>query len=276
MDFLYINLKGADERQQFLEHNFKQNFPAHRQNLHRVEAVNTTQVAQECIPGKLHSAAKGCFLSHVRAAEIAARFPTHVMIMEDDILFSPKSEATIHAALQMLADREWDLLFTDICTPHPVVMVYLFQLRRKLVKDQSCQLLNLKGIGFAGSTGYVVNRQSQAKFHAILRQCHSLDVPLDLYIRDQVDRGCLTAVAVFPYATSLSHFADASQVSAGDGSIPELAWNCFRRLMWIDAHPELVVQSLRSLGEHCQDPDASAFAQILKTLLAADCIDKWP
>jgi GR25 family glycosyltransferase involved in LPS biosynthesis len=271
MDCIYINLDEQAARRQSLESNFHQVCPDW--HINRVPAVSATQIECEGIPGKLRNNEKACFLSHVKALEFALTLPDHVLIAEDDILFGETSAALIERAIATLS-ADWDIVFTDVCITGVHAMIELFQLRRMLTAQNGFRLVNLKGVSFAAATSYVVNTKSKLKIRDLLLTHRPLDTPLDLFIRQLVNEESLNACVLFPFATSLSDHADASQVQVGDGRLTDLVWNSFRRAMWIQRDLDRVELTLKAIQPRIYEKGSAVLSKIVGALLSGNLTPK--
>jgi GR25 family glycosyltransferase involved in LPS biosynthesis len=270
MDCIFINLRVATERRKTVERNISESRFPPAWKFRRLEACDADHVMREAVPGKIRNSEKGCFLSHIKALKLAGDNPAHVLIAEDDTLFSTKTTAAIQSGLDSLRSKSWDILFTDMAVPMAPDMVHFFLLRRELRAASRQILVDLKQIVFAGSTCYIVNGAAKPKLRALFSATSSFDRPYDLYLRDLIWKGELQAYCIFPYATSLAATADTTQnhLDMQEIQIRNLTWNCFRRLMWIGADPEEVATSLANISTAMNDRQTSVFAKLLETALA--------
>jgi GR25 family glycosyltransferase involved in LPS biosynthesis len=263
MHCIYINLDSQIERRQFVEQNFAKFMPS-GWTLHRYSAFDASRKA-ELPEGKLRDSEKACFLSHVGALEQALTLPgNEVLILEDDVYFGPNSARLISEALSMVPPA-LEVLFTDVCVIAPEDMVNLFLLRRTYEQERTVKLLNLSKIVFAGATAYLVRKSSCAKLIRALKNLPRLDLPYDLVLRQWIAQHQLSAYAIFPFATSLSYYADSSQIQPKESEINEICWNAFRRLVCVDASMECG-QALRTIYQsHPEfvDPAARMFGEIM-------------
>ena len=268
MDCLYINLSTQTERRAFLEKNFADNkLPGWR--LSRLEAVDGSVVARESIDGSLSDNAKACFLSHRKAITESLNSPGHVLILEDDALFGKESCKRIQNAIASIPDGKWDLIYTDICFASVYLMIELFVARRKLDANQQSVFLELRKSPFAGSTAYVVNRNSKAKVLDIVNSAGTLDVPYDLYLEQRIHKSEFEARVIFPFPTSLSEFADRSAIQSEDkAAADDVIWNAFRRLVWAERDIDQVAQALERIEVSRLDAETIAFSKILTGQLA--------
>jgi hypothetical protein len=115
------------------------------------------------------------------------------------------------------------------------LMFELLKVRRDLCKRNiDVELMNLRGVEFAGSTAYIVNGKSKRKIHDILSTYKNIDLPYDLFLRQLCHSGALKIFALFPFVTTVSDFGDGSQIKAESVNPIELAWNMFRKMIWTE------------------------------------------
>ena len=234
MDCFYINLESATERRQRIE----ENFAAHKKlgwTLARFPAVDKTYVAAHGIPGDTKPGEKGCFLSHQLLMESRLGDDETYLIMEDDAQFGVRTCTLVDVVLKRNRHLDWDILYTDVCIPNVVNMFELLKYRRELRKKKiEVAFMDLNGVGFAGTTAYLVNGKSKRKVRDALASYRPIDLPYDLFLRQQVHSGALKIFSLFPFVTTLSDYSDASQIKAADAEPIETAWNMFRKMIWME------------------------------------------
>jgi GR25 family glycosyltransferase involved in LPS biosynthesis len=266
----YINVDQAVERKNFLEQNYRQFMPP-EWSCSRVSAVTPEQLSPlNQSQAYISLNERACFASHVRALDQSLANEQPVLILEDDALFGPQSFQIIRDCLQGLQNTEWDILYTDVCIPHPSAMLEFFQLRKVLIGESRWQLFDLSQINYAGATAYVINGRSKQKIHALCKGLPQLSLPYDLQLRQWVQTKILKAFTVFPFATTLSTYAESSQIQSSEGQIIDQAWNNFRRLIWVgaDALPQVdLVDAQTRLVLH-SDARSERMAAIMATVLA--------
>lgn len=274
MQCVLINLDSQPERRHRVETAFAQ----HRLDgwtLQRLPAVDTRQVEQQNIQGSISPAEKGCYLSHMVALNHSMQTAGHLMIIEDDVLFNQSSFTAIETALGMASQFEWDILFTDVCVPHIPSMVELYAQRQELIRRGQCQLIPLDKILFAGSTAYIVNAQSKGRLLQSLTECQSLDLPYDIALRRLVYAKRLKGFVAFPFPTSLSDLANESQIQHDQNSkVADVAWNAFRRLVWLGGSPSTAMRELNHIEENYFDPECMVFSKILGCMLSVNFVAK--
>ena len=273
MECFYINLEEQTARRTSVESNFRDACPP-GWSMSRIPAVSTRDVERQEVQGSLRPAEKACFLSHLKALEHGLTRAGHVLIAEDDILFGTESAPLIERAVSAALDTSWDVIYTDVCITGVHAMIELFQLRRALAAQQGSRLINLKGISFAAATSYVVNHRSKHKVYDLLRDHHPLNIPLDLLLRQQIHDGKLNACVVFPFATSLSRYADDSQVQVGTGCLTDLVWNSFRRAMWVERDLDVVETTLNAIEPCTYRQDAAVLSKIVAAVLSGALASK--
>jgi GR25 family glycosyltransferase involved in LPS biosynthesis len=269
MECLYINLDGAHVRRAALEANFAA-CKGPGWSLKRMRAVEVGDIARNLPPGRIRDVEKAVYLSHTRAVETTLPATGHALIVEDDALFGPESCERIDSACAAFPEDAWDMLFTDITFVEAHVMTRFFSIRRELAKSGEEMLIPLREFAFTGASSYVVNRRFRERWLELLRAQAPLDMPIDLYMRAQVQAGNVRAFVTFPFVTSLTAEGDLSQYQPGDAAVTDTVWNAFRRFCWLHRDIGAALAPVERLGEDFTDPEARAFA----TLLGAALSDK--
>lgn len=260
----YINLDSATDRRASVERNVAEHLPAHWR-VERFAAID--KATARAWPGSSRDADKACGLSHRGVIERSLQHDGHAMVLEDDVLFGPRSAANIESALASLPDGSWDLLYTDICVPHLQSMLELLQFRRQLVAAGQATFLDLAQMQFAGATAYIVHRDAKARVLALFDRQRSLEQPYDLFLRDRFAARELTGRVVFPFPTSLSEHAESSSIQDA-GGLADFVWNAFRRLVWADRDLALVSSQLARAPADALDEEAQIAARILALQLS--------
>lgn len=266
----YINLEMAVERRNFLEQNYHQYMQADWP-LTRISAITPERLLPvDPDQSNISVNERACFVSHVAALEQGLAGNGHVMILEDDVLFGPQSPQILRDCLKGLENSEWDILYADVCIPNPTAMLEFFQVRKVLMGESRWQLFDLSRINYAGATAYVINEKSKQKIHDLCKGLKQLSLPYDLQLRQWVQTKILNAFVVYPFATTLSAYAERSQIQSTEGQIIDQAWNNFRRLNWVGAEktpqPDLVDAQTRNVLH--SDARSERMAAIMATVLA--------
>lgn len=154
-------------------------------------------------------------------------------------------------------------------------MVEIFLQRRQLIRAGQCRLLPLNKIVFAGSAAYVVNAESKEKLLNIFGSNGRLDVPYDLAIRQLVYAKQVNGFVALPFPTSLSEYAESSSIQkSGEGKIADVAWNAFRRLVWLGGSTDQASVSLDRIPEVYFDSESQVFSKILECMLSPNFVNK--
>jgi GR25 family glycosyltransferase involved in LPS biosynthesis len=211
------------------------------------------------VKGRLRDAEKACFLSHSFTLGIHRDFQAPILILEDDAKFGPLSCFAIEAAVARAEQLgPWDILFTDLITPLPQTMTKLAELRSGWQSLGPPELLDLKSLCFAGSTAYVVHPRAIDRLFDALNSLDELNTPYDLLLRRFIHQGSLRAWAAFPFPTTVRPHLQGSSIQMASDERANVAWDSFRRLMWLHTSEEdasldaeLIAQHFKiSLGDH--------------------------
>lgn len=260
----YINLEAATARRVSVERNVAEHLPPHWR-VERFAAIDTA--AARARPGSLRDPDKACNLSHRGVIERSLQHDEHVMVLEDDVLFGPRSAANIESAVASLPEGSWDVLYTDICVPELQSMLELIRFRRQLIATGQATFLDLAQMQFAGATAYIVNRNAKTKLLAMIDRQRSLDQPYDLFLRDRFAARELNARVMFPFPTSLSEHADASSIQTA-GGLTDYVWNAFRRLVWADRDLAQVKRLLDAKPADAADDEAELAGRLVALQLS--------
>jgi GR25 family glycosyltransferase involved in LPS biosynthesis len=234
MDCFYINLDSAEDRKLHIE----KNFAACKKpgwTLTRFQAIDKAYVKRNNIAGAAQSAEKACFLSHQILMGQHLGDEKSYLIMEDDAAFGARSCTLIDTLLERIEHLDWDILFTDCCIANMLTMFELVKRRRDLgEKKIDIEVMDLRGIEFAGSTAYIVNGKSKRKVHKALSAYTNVDLPYDLFLRQLSQSGALNVHSMFPFVTTVSDYCDDSQIKTAGPNPVEWALNMFRKMIWIE------------------------------------------
>ncbi len=272
MECIYINLDSALARRNNLEHNFN----AHKKagwNLSRFSAINTDNVKENNIVGKIRPAEKACFLSHTSliTKHLNDKYP--ILVLEDDAIFGDQTCEVIDKFVSDSSNVDWDIIFTDLCVPNLLTMINLMNVRQELASKKQISLIHLnkeKNIVYAGATAYLVNPKSGKKILDLFESENSLDLPYDLYLRRLVDENKINAYVIFPFATSLSVDADLSLLHGDNRAATDITHNAFRRLIWLDRDLPSVLPTLNKLNQDYCDDESLLFGILLGVITSAN------
>ena len=266
MEYSFINLDSCVERKRFVESNFSS--AANKQkNITRIDAVDTAYIATHKVAGILRDNEKACYLSHCKAIEASITHNDHVFIAEDDVLFCERSTQVTETVINSIKSSAWDVIYTDICFPHLDIMLDLFVRRRVFDQDSKIHLINLVNKRFTGATAYIINKASKQKVLDLLRT-NSIDTPIDLALRQLFHAKKIKGHALFPFTTSLSMYAENSQIQAEDDLVPDFLFNAFRRLVWLGRDIDTALATVDKIDPSIYQPDSDAFCVLLRGLFS--------
>ena len=236
-DGYYINLASATARRKLLEQNVRDCNLSSEISLRRFEGIVPNAIQNEewhrYLPN-FSAGHLGCLLSHKECIRLKRFSPHegHLLIVEDDVVFSPRTERYLHQAVEKLSDRDWDIFYTDLIVEQEDDKKQLFWAKQR-IPENNFYLIDLHRFAFTGLTSYIVNKNSVWKMYEMLSRIDPMTKLIDWHIKEYVNNGFLKAFTIFPFITSLSPEAENSTI---DGGIPLSHYNNkFRRLVWIDA-----------------------------------------
>ena len=267
MECFYINLASATERRERIERSFASNRKP-GWSLTRVDAITTDNVEKHQVPGRIRAAEKACLLSHTLALGLNKGSGQPFLVLEDDAEFGPETCFAIEAAAEKAKHLgNWDLIFTDVITPMPQDMMRLAIERMRYKSNSAPSLLSLRGMCFAGTTAYLVNPNSVDRLYNSLKELSSMELPYDLLLRNWVSSGQVFAYAAFPFLTTVRVGPQDSSVQLKGDYKANLAWDSFRRSMWIHASSEDTHANLSHLANQIESPSALSIALSLAIAL---------
>jgi GR25 family glycosyltransferase involved in LPS biosynthesis len=271
MHVFYINLDRDADRRHFFESNFKEN-NKHDWPCTRVSAIDKRTVADGPYAATMSKGAVGLSMTHRRTVQDSIKVEGHVMIAEDDILFGASTQDLLLRCIANVDPKKWDIMFTDICIPRVVDMLHMSVLRRDAGANHTT--IDLRNVTFAGTTGLVINKDSKNKYLRLLHDRALFSMPIDMLIADYTRKGLLNSVCTFPFVTSLSKYADSSEIQVGDVTVENQLWNAFRRATWVENRPDEVAASLDSMPAGLADPGSLVVARIVSSLLINESLKK--
>jgi GR25 family glycosyltransferase involved in LPS biosynthesis len=267
MECVYLNMDHQVARRKLLEDNFAAcKLPDW--HLTRIPAVGIDEVARQGIPGRLREIEKAVILSHCKALAHVMLDPGHTLILEDDALLGPLSCERIQSAAGVFPEEAWDLILTDVSIVEAHAMVRLFSVHRELAKSGEEMLIPLRDFFFSGTSSFLVNRRFKSRMLQLLRSQPSMDLPIDLFLRELIAKGEVRAFFTFPFVTSLSGFGDDSQTQLKDTEVTDMVWNTFRRFMWLHRDIDSAIAPVEQLGADFVDAETQAFIKLVGAALS--------
>lgn len=267
MHTFFINLSGERSRRSVLEANFNLHAPKYW-SLHRVDAVTCADVESQQIPGEIRDVEKACYLSHVKALSQACDINGHGYILEDDAHFGPHSFTQLSRAIEQLqaADRQWDILYTQVmpvCLEH---MIELLKIRNQCVTIQRPHIANTRNMILAGACAYVVRDGAKHQLLNLLRTYDALDLPIDKMYWKLAREGVLQARVTFPLPSSVAAESTVSQIQSSSKAQASLLWNAWMRLSALDRNLDDIEATVNSLPtqweiEYAHDPKLALLNQ---------------
>jgi GR25 family glycosyltransferase involved in LPS biosynthesis len=232
-------------------------------SLERFSALDAAYVEAHAVEGRGSRSEKACFLSHRAVIQAHAGSAQHLLVLEDDVSFGTATFEIVDGFLQQNADADWDLLFLDICAHRIDHMLDLYFNRKKLMQQRRVIPLDLAKIPFFGTSAYIVNGRSFGKVLACLDSAMPIDIEYDILVAERVSKGELKAAVLFPFLTTLSPHANASQIQRQSMDTINLARNLFRNMMWFESMPAGYREGIEQLDAAVADSGHEQLAKIL-------------
>jgi hypothetical protein len=160
-------------------------------------------------------------------------------------------------------------------------MLTLYDMRKRTAGK--LRLIDIAGLSpdpnaipVAGSTAYVVNRKTLPRLAAELGAVKTISAPYDVFLWQRIAAHTLSAHAIFPFPTTISRFADSSQIHSQEAAATELLWNAFRRLVWVHSDVEEAEATLARIDpRHFDDKPAEIMAKIVRGMISQHFKGKW-
>ena len=241
----------------------------------RFDAVDGRAVAQR-YPTQLDPGNLGLWLSHLKLLDSQRQTGVHLHVIEDDTILAGHAVEQFDRLL-MHADAQpggWDLIFTDtlVAADNIELFCLLSHIIEEFQQTGSHVLVDLHSIAFACTSSFFLNRQSIDKYTSLISDQWRLGVPIDLFIRDLVNRSLLKAYLTVPFLTSISATSQQSDI-AGDVSRSVAVGNAYRRAFFQDADLEAIDAQLKQLTKGIGAP--SPLTMIYLRTLLFRLSDKW-
>ena len=208
---VYINLDRSEDRRARMTRALKA-LPADLP-VSRFSAVEVDSGRGQLTAGEL-----GCCLSNLAVLE-AAGDDQHLLVFEDDVVFSHDVAAGLNAALPHLEAGATDILFLG-----QTIQFEDIPMHRRLITawnelDQSGRFVALKAEKSYrwGTFAYAVAKRSTRKLAALLRTGLDAEnpMPLDQYYRNRIQAGALRATVLFPYVAGVDPAQDSTMTERG-------------------------------------------------------------
>ena len=265
----YINLDDATGRRANLEAAYRAANPPASWELVRIAASGPS--AAVSLPGSASLPEKACWLSHRRAIEASLDRDEAVLVVEDDVRFSPRTFPILAALAE--AETDWDILFTDVILTDPGTMVAFARDWPQLGRAGNFRLHDLATIPYVGAAGYVIRHAAKRKVLAALDTLPPFDRAYDVALSDLIHAGALVGRGCFPFLTAPSADADASTIQPTPLQLREQMINAFRRLMFADRDLEASRRDIAALEAAHADPAAVLIGGVFGTMVASTLLE---
>jgi GR25 family glycosyltransferase involved in LPS biosynthesis len=190
----------------------------------------------------------GCFTSHYLLLEKNLTQTQHLHVIEDDVILSQATKPTLQMLLNSKLLDNFDIIFTDTCLPFDLfkIRAYKTLFDSSVGKDESGRLISVKEFtvidlkeSYIGATSsFLVHKNAIAKLYNILQQEMKIGLhkPLDLFIRDKIREGLISAACIFPFITSirLDHLVTSTISERSEHDLSLLALSLIRHSFFIE------------------------------------------
>ena len=226
MKYFFINLEDQNERRDsFLQ--FEKDKNLNDSLFKRFSAITISDKRIKKMKGSLNATGKAVYLSHRDIINDNINNSDDIWICEDDTYIFPETIRLIKNF--NFNNYNWDIIFTDIGIGNINQMLYLYQLKKKIGRNDFI-LLDLFNFKYFGLSSYIINKNSKKKILNFFDKYVSsgIDKNLDLIVRDLSKKNSIKALCFFPFITSINKYADIDGVNTNATS---KTFNIFRKLM---------------------------------------------
>jgi hypothetical protein len=274
----YINLDRSVDRREAVEAQLRRRGVADRYA--RFSAVDGDSLDIADCP--LSRGQLGCFLSHQRLIREHATAGLNLHIVEDDVIFGPRSVPLLDLTIPDGA-RAFDVIYSDIS----VLFNLLLQLSLLRAYRASGMVEStdgspasgpwsiiyqpLNGPIFMGATSYIVSGRSIARLADALDEEVSRGPrrPIDVFYQQLFASGAFTAACTVPFLTSLAPPARfPSTIAALPDTVDRVAY-LLRAPFFMDRDDAAISRLLEDIG--APDPGATgpgALAELMRYLFS--------
>jgi GR25 family glycosyltransferase involved in LPS biosynthesis len=260
---VYINLDRSKERRSRMAHALRA-LPADIP-VSRFPAVEVATGR-----GALKAAELGCCLSNLAVLEAAGE-DRHLLVFEDDVVFSPDVATGLQAASHYLDSGTVDLLFLGQTVQFDDIAQHRRMIAAWSEAERSGSFLALRADRNYrwGSFAYAVAKQSARRIGTMLR--NALDAeepePLDLFYRRQITTGKIRAAVLVPYIAGVDPSIESTMVDRGFAVENDLHFQLVNLYMRGGA-PANEVDAWNALLSEGANPHALAIARMVYQRIA--------
>jgi GR25 family glycosyltransferase involved in LPS biosynthesis len=271
---VYINLDRSQDRRAAIEAQLvKIGLDKRYERLSAVDGVAGLAAnmghGRSITPGEL-----GCWLSHRFAWARCLQRSNPCHVMEDDAVLSDGIGDRIQAIVNAVPFEQWDIIFTDLASSSlDETMRIVRDVRAQRTRGKFAILPLETNTTLSGTASYIVNPRSAARLLDLVHP-DKHDSPVDLLIRHFVNSGQISAFVTTPFLTTISGFAEQSQISTGkpggedDDRILRAAMS-FRRSLYIQADPAASIAEISAVAEPIQSFEAIMMGYLSRCLTEA-------
>lgn len=257
---VYINLEKDTLRQEAMQKQLRKlKLPAKR-----FVAINGKELKK--LPKRLTKGEYGCWLSHYNVIKNSINLPTHLHIMEDDVVISDKLIPILQQLDKFTLD--WDIIYTDaVMFPLHVKTFQILEHERRKAKANEIKLINAKKLSFTGASSYIINKKSIPKIVKLMEHPNASTIAIDNYMRALSQSGEINAYITFPFLTTISDHSLKSSIR-GDLDDARKVLDIYRKSFYIDSEIEKISDTLKTWSKQKEnDIHQQIFLDTAKILL---------
>jgi GR25 family glycosyltransferase involved in LPS biosynthesis len=164
----------------------------------RVPAVDGRALDASWEPTK--AGAKGCFLSHVAALEVAAAFDGITHVIEDDAKLNEKVAPFLESPAANQALAKFDIVFLSLWIDYDRLPSLLA--KRRAVAAGEFDAFDIRDARISSTDSYIVNGKGATTLHRILKSVGPVK-PIDNMLQYLVQLREIKAGFVLPFVTTI-------------------------------------------------------------------------
>jgi GR25 family glycosyltransferase involved in LPS biosynthesis len=202
--------------------------------IHRISAVDAMIKRILTDSDLISNEEKACYKSHAKAIECSLQSNSHSLILEDDVIFSSRTQQALNSILNSRLMDGLDICFAELGLENMTQYPSLYALKNKLFLQNKVSMIDLAGYRFHGSTAYVVNKNSKNKLLNLLKDKSSYTQPYDEDLSSWVREGKIKAKCILPFPVNLNPIEFVSDIRDDKANLYTNTRLGIRRMLGLD------------------------------------------
>lgn len=144
--------------------------------------------------------------SHVDAVTKIVENDGYMMIAEDGVEFTPRTEEWVRRCVDALIGRPWHIAFTEVTFANFDEAAKLFPPIEEMISKNALQMHGLSGVPISGSRCYVINKWAKHQFLEKISMHNPADMSFDQFLAHRCFVREISAFVVYPFPTSTEQY----------------------------------------------------------------------